>query len=119
MGSDSFGRFPRRRHFHSGLAVSCVATNQMWTKGNRECLIQKLMHGHSAARQGASQFRAFQLPHLVSKADRIISSHHPLMLQGKNQIQIFPVQRDKRSPAFTGFDTETAVELLIPLAETD
>ncbi len=79
----------------AGWPSDWVATNQMWTKGNRERLIQMFMHGDPAARQGASQFRAFQLPHLVSKADRIISSHHALMLQGKNQ-----VRRKELGPGF-------------------
>ena len=54
VGSDGLGRFPRRRHFHSWLAVSCVAANQVWTKGDRERLVQMFMHCDSAAGQRRS-----------------------------------------------------------------
>ena len=41
--------FPPRRHFHSWLAVSRVATNPMWAKGNRDCFAQMFMYCDAAA----------------------------------------------------------------------
>src|SRR5207248_6819549 len=95
----------------SWLAVSCVAANQMWTKGNRERLVQMFMHGYSAARQRRTKFGSFELPNAIAKTNRIIPSYHALMLQGENQVQLWAPQRDESSAALAGFDAEAAVEL--------
>jgi hypothetical protein len=42
------------RSARARVIVSCVAANQMWTKGDRERLVQMFMHGDSAASQRGS-----------------------------------------------------------------
>src|SRR3981081_4491876 len=111
MGSDGFSRFPRRRHFHSWLAVSCVAANPMWSKSNRDCLVQMFMHRDSAASQGSPELGSFQLPNAIGKADRVIPRYHALVLQRENQVQLFPPHRHKGGPAFGGRHTEATIEL--------
>ena len=84
--------FLQRPSFHT------VVPQTLGPVSNGECSVQVLMHGDRAARQGGAPAHRLNLEAQILYAHRVIAIHGTLILQRKNQIQVFAATAHKGAP---------------------
>src|SRR5207248_5257794 len=74
-------------------------------------LIQMFMNSYAAAGERGAQLTAFELPHSIGEAHRVVARHDSFVLYREHQVEIFTPEWHERGSLFTGWQTEALIEL--------
>jgi hypothetical protein len=69
-----------------------------WGPADRDCLIQVLMDGHRAPRQGIPESRLIDLPEPAADRDGVVFGHDPLGLYREDPVQVAPTDARNAVP---------------------